>query len=121
MSIQASDNPITTQTWYNPYTFTININTPLRGCEVAREEYTKMTTIMCDACGDEIQGVTYKYNVLCHISEHHGLNCYEKKCGDNFEPISGRNVCYDLCLTCYNKIFTTAQSKFNEIKQNSSI
>ena len=76
-----------------------------------------MKKYFCDACGEEIDGRKYDFEILCHITESRDLigNYYIDNKGN---PTSGRLVVYDLCLACYNKIMGAAFNKFEDIKSS---
>ncbi|HEY5588248.1 MAG TPA: hypothetical protein VIK86_04740 [Candidatus Paceibacterota bacterium] len=79
-----------------------------------------MTIVNCDCCGNKIEGRAYEFNPLCNIAEnkyHLPVYGYVQKVGESLEPVSSRRVEYDLCLTCYNKIYGAAVDKFVEISK----
>ena len=73
-----------------------------------------MIKYFCDCCNDEIEDRTFKFKYLCHLDSSDRALGYWK--GD--QPFSGREICKDLCLKCYNKIFGVAVSKFMELKND---
>lgn len=80
-----------------------------------------MTKHYCDCCGLEISGRIYKFPVLVHIEdigENKGLQRRYETAGG--EPVSGREVTFDLDLLCYNQIMMKAYSKFKEIREENN-
>lgn len=62
----------------------------------------------CDSCGKEIEH-TYSFDPLTHIvgmAEGNGRNYYVDT--KDWNPVSGRIEHYDLCLGCYNNVYTAA-------------
>lgn len=76
-----------------------------------------MTRQYCDCCGKEIQGWMHKFPVLVHIEgigENKGwANRYETSDG---EPVSGREVIFDLDLRCYNRIMMAGYLKYKNMR-----
>jgi hypothetical protein len=76
----------------------------------------KMIIKYCDACKKEIDNNICSFEPLFHIINDGGYVTTDE---DNFmQPISGRILHYDLCLSCYNEVFKAAGNKFKEIREN---
>ncbi len=67
----------------------------------------------CDACGIEIDGRVFEFNYLCHIENDNFIRGYIDT--QSHEPISGRVVRKELCLSCYNKIYFKAYEVYKSI------
>lgn len=74
----------------------------------------------CDRCKKEIIDGVYNFDPLVHIkdiAEGKLFNGY--CCGD--ELVSGVRKKYDLCLSCYNKVYTGAYKVFAGINEENEI
>lgn len=68
----------------------------------------------CDACGKEITENRQVFNTLVHLLETENLaGMYVD---NEFNPVSGRHVEFDLCLKCYNRVMGKAVAEFKEIQ-----
>jgi len=68
----------------------------------------------CDACGKEITENRQVFNPLVHLLETGNLaGMYVD---NEFNPVSGRRVEFDLCLKCYNRVMGKAVDEFKKIQ-----
>lgn len=64
-----------------------------------------MTKHYCDYCKEEQNDMMYKIPIMYHVVNGNKLGGHVKSFKDGtLEPISGREVTYEVCLKCYNKI-----------------
>lgn len=75
-----------------------------------------MRKAFCDACGNEIIGQRYSFSFLIHITDEVGSG-YVTNLNGKWLSTSGREESKDLCLECYNKIYSIAWNEFKCIQQ----
>jgi hypothetical protein len=75
-----------------------------------------MVKRFCDCCGKEIKNRVYNFDYLCHLDPSRKWNDYQEK----GEPVSSREEHKDLCLYCYNRIFSTAMQKYVELSKTAT-
>ena len=79
----------------------------------------KVTTIYCDACGQEtgeknLEYLTYKTQIdqIMNKDASHYVD-------NNWNVITGKTNTLELCRYCYNRIMLEALNKLFQIKENS--
>lgn len=75
-----------------------------------------MKKIFCDACSYEIKDHPMSFAPLIHVVDHIDGNPSGYVDRD-WNPISGRAVHFDLCLSCYNAIHFEAYKVLKVIKE----
>jgi hypothetical protein len=68
----------------------------------------------CNACGKEIVENGKKFNPLVHLLDTDLSRQYVDR---DFNPVSGREEVFDLCLPCYNCVMGKAVKEFNLIRE----
>jgi len=77
----------------------------------------KIVTITCDCCAKEITGDVLNIEHKVHVSPHYNhLTGHSKLIDGEWYSFSGRTELMDLCLPCYNKIFSKVFEYIKEIR-----
>jgi hypothetical protein len=75
-----------------------------------------MQKIFCDACNHEVKENRMIWEPMVHIVDYMEGNS-SGYVDLEFNPVSGRKECYDICLGCYNAIQFEAYRVFQTIKE----
>jgi hypothetical protein len=75
-----------------------------------------MTKNYCDCCESEIEGRVFKIPFLKHITENDKFFGHVRVKDGKMERISGVDVCFDFCLTCYNELMGNMFESFQQRK-----
>jgi hypothetical protein len=83
-----------------------------------------MRKIFCDACGEEIlKGRVHTLSYLCHLDKAYRGSCgyvegkVDKISGKTqFDSISGREVSYEICTRCYNRVMSKAVEALEKLQ-----